>query len=130
MPAKIDGDSFPRKDGSHTLFDVLTERNRIARLCTTHSISKVLSRRDGSPGHTGAAHDQHTGHSQAAESVHQVALFEHRLVPVDQIADGSLGKLHATILHPWFSCSHVRMGRWRKSRLFRHSILKDRQPIK
>ncbi|WP_418730991.1 hypothetical protein [Desulfovibrio sp.] len=75
-----------------------------------------------SPGHTGAAHDQHTGHGQAAESVHQVALFEHRLVPVDQIADGSLGKLHATILHPWFYCSHVRMGRWRKSRLFRHTV--------
>ena len=73
-------------------------------------------------GHTGAAHDQHTGHGQAAESVHQVALFEHRLVPVDQIADGSLGKLHATILHPWFYCSHVRMGRWRKSRLFRHTV--------
>ena len=47
--------------------------------------------------HTGAAHDQHTGHSQAAESVHQVALFEHRLVPVDQIPDGSLGKLHNSI---------------------------------
>ena len=47
--------------------------------------------------HTGAAHDQHAGHSQAAESVHQVALFEHRLVPVDEIPDGSLGKLHNSI---------------------------------
>ena len=77
--------------------------------------------------HTGAAHDQHTGHGQAAESVHQVALFEHRLVPVDQIADGSLGQLHATILHPWFYYSHVRMGRWRKSRLFRHTVRTDSQ---
>ena len=47
--------------------------------------------------HTGAAHDQHAGHSQAAESVHQVALFEHRLVPVDEVPDGSLGKLHNSI---------------------------------
>ena len=47
--------------------------------------------------HAGAAHDQHAGHGQAAESVHQVALFEHRLVPVDQIPDGSLGKLHNSI---------------------------------
>ncbi|WP_337810042.1 hypothetical protein [Desulfovibrio sp.] len=84
-----------------------------------------LVRPFSSPGHTGAAHDQHTGHSQAAESVHQVALFEHRLVPVDQIADGSLGKLHATILHPWFYYSHVRMGRWRKSLLYWLSVLKD-----
>ena len=100
------------------------------RLCTVVGIFPFQRHVIRSPGHTGAAHDQHTGHGQAAESVHQVALFEHRLVPVDQIADGSLGKLHATILHPWFYCPHVRMGRWRKSRLFRHSILKDRQPIK
>ena len=47
--------------------------------------------------HTGAAHDQHAGHGQAAESVHQVALFEHRLVPVDEVPDGSLGQLHNSI---------------------------------
>lgn len=52
---------------------------------------------DSRPRGRRAAHDQHTGHSQAAESVHQVALFEHRLVPVDEVPDGSLGQLHNSI---------------------------------
>ena len=60
-----------------------------ASQCHVRSIRRPRGRR--------AAHDQHAGHSQAAESVHQVALFEHRLVPVDEVPDGSLGKLHNSI---------------------------------
>ena len=50
-----------------------------------------------SPGHTGAAHDQHAGHGQRAEDVEQVAFFEDRLVAVDEVPDGSLGQLHNSI---------------------------------
>ena len=71
-----------------------------------------------SPGHTGTAHDEHASHGQAAESVHQMALFEHRCVPVDQIADGSLGKLHATILHLFVFLSARPQGTVAKKQTF------------
>ena len=68
--------------------------NAIGPLC---SFSVRLRPASFSHSHTGAAHDQHAGHGQAAESVHQVALFEHRLVAVDEVPNSSLGKLHNSI---------------------------------
>ena len=39
-------------------------------------------------------HDQHAGHGQRAEDVEQMALFQYRLVAVNEVPDSSLGQLH------------------------------------